>query len=611
MNKFFTILALLSPYSLIIADQISITNKTEKPVHAAFYYTKRQTSQKIEKLESFEILPNQTKNVERPERQWYFGGVYDRDLYFDYTNNLPKTIEKGARHFVNLGDLRGSTFYIAINQNGELDGFNELTYSALPAMKAIEDTVYETNRNTFLKKPYVSTDAEVRNSNILSPQETKYINDRSKITQNAFKNLLINQVENGKAPRIAVCFSGGGYRAMIATLGFLKGAKKIGLLDAITYQAALSGSSWALTGWIKSEKDIDIFSENLSGKLSTDIKSNVDVLQISNSLLNNLSFKLPVSMVDIWGSLIAQKVLEENSGKFTIADLGEKTFANIHPYPLYTAVITSRSLQEIKPWVEFTPHEAGSRYNNTFIPIWAFGRKFEKGKSQKQGFSIYPPAQPLSFFMGLWGSAIAVNLQEFIENKFGSSMGKGILEALKGSAVTENRVAAPDVFNWAFGIAGVQLSDLPTFKLIDAGLDFNLPLPSLLCKERSVDIIIVIDASASIISKPAAQLKKAEEYAQKNNLSFPTIDYSITKNNCSVHFGDPQKSVPTIIYIPVRANPSYQNGWYADPKNDTSFTRTENFVYTREQVNQLSGLVEHTIVSSKETIIDAIKKGYR
>ncbi|MBY0110176.1 MAG: hypothetical protein K2X90_03640 [Candidatus Babeliaceae bacterium] len=323
--------------------------------------------------------------------------------------------------------------------------------------------------------------------------------------------------------------------------------------------------------------------------------------------MNNLSFNIPISPIDVWGSLIAQKVLLPDSGKFTIADLTAKTNHEKHPYPLFTAIMSSRSLQDSTPWVEFTLHEVGSTYLNAYIPNWAFGRRFEKGISHKQGFSVYPPAQPLSFFMGIWGSAIAVNLQEFIQDKFGASAGKDILNALKGSALTENRIAAADVFNWTYSMPGSRLSDLPKFQLVDAGLDFNLALPPLLRPERAIDIIIVLDASASVVTDPAAQLKKAQEFAQKNNLKFPIIDYSITKNNCSVHYGDPQKNIPTIIYIPVLANPGYQNGWYLDPKNSENYTSTNNFIYTRDQVKQLSGLIEYTVLTSKDRIIDAIK----
>jgi phospholipase A2 len=50
-------------------------------------------------------------------------------------------------------------------------------------------------------------------------------------------------------PRIQICASGGGYRAMIATLGALIGLEECGVLDTVTSIAGLSGSTWAMAGW--------------------------------------------------------------------------------------------------------------------------------------------------------------------------------------------------------------------------------------------------------------------------------------------------------------------------------------------------------------------------
>ncbi len=608
MNRILGIILVTFSYSVMRADKIYITNKTDKIIYAAFYYTKGVTSELMKDIAAFTIEPGATRTVERPEFKLYFGGTSDRDLYFGYANDFPDIIQKGSRHFVNLGSTRGTDFYIAENEYNQLDGYNALTWAARPAIKAIESTIYTANRNTLLKTPFANKDARVRTGSAIASEEIQFLQNRSSVSEKAINALLDMQTEKTHTPRIAVCYSGGGYRAMISTAGFIQGAQKIGLLDAISYQAGLSGSTWAISGWLQSGKNIDSFMSDLYEKLHIDIKNNVDILQTTNALLNNLSFNIPISPIDVWGSLIAQKVLLPDSGKFTIADLTAKTNPAKHPYPLFTAVMSSRSLQDIKPWVEFTLHEVGSTYFNAFIPNWAFGRRFEKGLSDKQGFSVYPPAQPLSFCMGIWGSAIAINLQEFIQDKFGTAAGKDILNALKGSALIENRIAAADVFNWTYLMAGSRLSDLPKFQLVDAGLDFNLALPPLLRPERAIDIIIVLDASASVVTNPAAQLKKAEEYAQKNNLKFPIINYSTTKNNCSVHFGDRQKGIPTIIYIPVIANPGYQNGWYSDPKNNESYTRTNNFIYNRDQIKQLSGLVEYTIIASKDTIVDAIKQ---
>ncbi|EDM80301.1 hypothetical protein PPSIR1_36662 [Plesiocystis pacifica SIR-1] len=46
-------------------------------------------------------------------------------------------------------------------------------------------------------------------------------------------------------PDAALCFSGGGSRAMSASLGYLRGLTKQGLVDRVRYISAVSGGSWA------------------------------------------------------------------------------------------------------------------------------------------------------------------------------------------------------------------------------------------------------------------------------------------------------------------------------------------------------------------------------
>ena len=46
-------------------------------------------------------------------------------------------------------------------------------------------------------------------------------------------------------PPTAVCFSGGGMRSMVATVGQLRGLAALGVLDRVGYLSSVSGSAWA------------------------------------------------------------------------------------------------------------------------------------------------------------------------------------------------------------------------------------------------------------------------------------------------------------------------------------------------------------------------------
>lgn len=60
--------------------------------------------------------------------------------------------------------------------------------------------------------------------------------------------------------------------------------------------------------------------------------------------------------------------------------------------------------------------------------------------------------------------------------------------------------------------------------LADAGLDFHIPIPALLRKERELDIILILDISSEMDN--AKNLKSAQQYAKQHLLPFPEINCS-------------------------------------------------------------------------------------
>ena len=119
--------------------------------------------------------------------------------------------------------------------------------------------------------------------------------------------------------------------------------------------------------------------------------------------------------------------------------------------------------------------------------------------------------------------------------------------------------------------------------------------------ERSVDIIIIFDASSDL---NGTELRKAEKLAQKYGYPFPTIDYARVNDVYSVYKHPTDTHAPIIIYMPLVKNPGYMNGW--DP-HASDFTSTFNFSYTTEQVQQLSGLSGYSFLTSKKMILETIR----
>merc|ERR1739848_822136 len=74
-----------------------------------------------------------------------------------------------------------------------------------------------------------------------------------------------------------------------------------------------------------------------------------------------------------------------------------------------------------------------------------------------------------------------------------------------------------------------------TLKLIDAGIDCNLPFAPLLRPERKVDIIIACNNSKSPNIDRSRSLRSAAKWAERHGIKLPPIDFDNSFNNiCTV-----------------------------------------------------------------------------
>jgi phospholipase A2 len=111
--------------------------------------------------------------------------------------------------------------------------------------------------------PWADQVAHVRASVDLPQEEYAYLDKRMPKVAEQVEHLTGERVSGKKAPRIGMAFSGGGFRAMVATTGALQGAAETGLLDAVTYTASLSGSTWAVAPLMTSALSVPDFKDYL------------------------------------------------------------------------------------------------------------------------------------------------------------------------------------------------------------------------------------------------------------------------------------------------------------------------------------------------------------
>lgn len=483
------------------------------------------------------------------------------------------------------------------------------------------------DQSAITKNPYKDKVASVRIGNELNSEERAFLAKRKPKVKSALEKMVGRSLTDTQVPTIALVASGGGYRAMLGTIGSLLGAEKIGLLGATTYITALSGGTWALGAWISTGMSLDSFKGYIANNIVTDI--HVSTISEAKRIIDMLSVKLlcnqPITIVDVYGGLLANRLLSyygADSQRIYLSQQAERIKNADVPYPIYTAIDAREAVAREPHWFEFTPHEVGTPYFGVYVPTWAYGRQFSAGKSID-----FSPEQPLGFQMGTFGSAFGVHFGrawEEVTAKIPSVIIKPLIEEKIVDANFGKRVLTTwaTVFNFMYGIPQQELVERETIKFVDAGVDFNLPYPPVSGErpERKADIMFFLDFSGGSL---IYSLKKTEEYARRRGLKFPQIDYTNVESKSMSIFKDPaDPSCPVVVYLPrvseaglwnkYKSNPSFNHYSSIDGFDFTSatnggFADTPKFQYLRKNSEKLIDQMEFNIMVNKDEIIETIK----
>ena len=492
------------------------------------------------------------------------------------------------------------------------------------------------------------------------------VKNKELLTQR-FKNITISQRKLGRSKKpltIAICASGGGYRAMTSTLGFLKGLEEIEVLDSVLYIAGLSGSTWATARWIEdAQKELDVITKDVKDKVIHNPKisdkyvlrglNEAELKTYAANLLIKLAYRQPASkIIEYYGSSVATNIFESGDKilEKRLSKQKTKLISGDKPLPIYTSIIIppKLSLDNIDSkllarekltlnnykWVEYTPWYVGlPELNDSYFSTEFFGSKFDS--NFKPSESVEPS---LALLLGIFGSAFSASinyllkdLPEKLKREFNSVIAGHVLKLLlEVNPITNARVAVADINNFIHNkhqdhpdATIRELCKEKTLKLADAGLEFNLPFPPLL--HRQVDLILVCDATSSSEGQEGSSLFEAYEYAQRHNLRFPdyildpkNLDNKIilnkenlrtmihqlhqepTKYHCLVL---EESNKPTIIYFPfvgLIGDETAQSCLKAD-------CGTLNFGYTETSFDHLIHFMSTKVNLSQDIIKDKIK----
>ncbi len=310
--------------------------------------------------------------------------MYNRKLYIARRSlKLKNILTPADRRLItsqSIGLTGGSHFYIA-EVNGRLKGFNAFEWKIIqPIMQTADRLVDESIQavQNSLKKTlpavrhnrYKKMPAAVRCGNQLCDQERSYRALRKKHVKHALEKILGRSIASGSVPTISIVASGGGFRAMLATIGSLHALEQLGLLDAVTYISSLSGSTWAVGSWLSYGGSLASFKDNLLPFLAPGLLplTPKEIKYFIDTLLVKWVFDQPVTPVDFYGALVGNRLLKQ-FGKLRhrtyLSEQASMLKEGRWALPIYTAICSDfRTQQE---WYEFTPYEIGGAWLGHYV----------------------------------------------------------------------------------------------------------------------------------------------------------------------------------------------------------------------------------------------------
>lgn len=427
-----------------------------------------------------------------------------------------------------------------------------------------------TKKQLNIDNPYKTFQAKILRDNGMPKEEQEYRQARFQHVKQALEIFFHQSLQDEQVFNLAFAGSGGGYRAMILTLGYLLGLQQLGLYDALLYSSSLSGATWCQAPQIQLKKTLKEYKDYLLERIRAgrfDLTSMQYILSPSDmkAFVNNVVwpkfiFGLPLGSIDLYGNLLSRVFLSEalDYQKLYLPDQLEFVGQGNVPFPIYTAISMHKLEGEkyLYNWYEFNPVEIRNLELNISLPSYSFGWHFNQGISEEAA-----PLASLGYLMGIWGSAFSVNLKDLksivleelqdAESRGVKDTAANLLLRLLGDTpyIGLLRFSPAQVNNPFKNMSDLSswIANRPYLVFIDGGIAYNIPLRPLWKKDRKLQVIIVGDSSSTVpktieLQKAFADAKRFYGYAYQRVDDRQTETMHIYKDFSGY-------SGPAIIYI--------------------------------------------------------------
>eukprot|EP00475_Leptophrys_vorax_P020457 TRINITY_DN2798_c0_g2_i1.p1 TRINITY_DN2798_c0_g2~~TRINITY_DN2798_c0_g2_i1.p1 ORF type:complete len:571 (+),score=142.68 TRINITY_DN2798_c0_g2_i1:42-1754(+) len=437
----------------------------------------------------------------------------------------------------------------------------------------------------------------------VSQSEKQFVQERvSSVIQPALYRLLGEAVSQADVPKIAIIAGGSGFRASLATLGWLIGSNSTGLFDISSHISTSAGSSWLYFPTTFPQIDFESMGRDLEDSISQSAVfplTNMTWREVIDYMIKRNQERGQVSIVDWFGRAVALHILHEQPNILNLPlknALKQSLDFHTAPFPIY--VVSDL----FGKFYEFTPTEFGSWDMKSWISLDNLDEVFDNGSVIASN-----PEIDVSAFYGLIGLSRKISPTK-IYRKF----------ALDTEAQDQEEI---DKLEFALGeqITGFRMTNfLRNLNLNDSsGHNFGagdmemvftnsrsqIPVSSFLTEHRGMDILIVFDASSD-----GEALCEAASLAKSYQIKFPTIphcsseDVSITKiSPFEIYYPDESSSegTPIVIHFSLMEELGANNSDKFDPFKTW---------YTDEEMDGLTSVGFETVETKFGEILEVVQE---